>query len=233
MPDHDSIYQFEAERYERLVSREDVEGNLLKTIRKIVPDASAMNAADIGAGTGRVTALLAPLVRSVTAIDSSAAMLERASLKLSAGGYANWQTKAGSHDCLPLETDAIDLLTAGWTICYCTSSTIEDWREQLDRIMTEIRRVLKPGGTAIIFENFGTGSSVPNPPDFLTGYFAALEMDYDFHHEAIRTDYRFESFEEALALTGFFFGDWLADIVSSSGSRDLPEWTGVWWRRFD
>ncbi|WP_308634493.1 class I SAM-dependent methyltransferase [Paenibacillus silvisoli] len=233
MPDHDVIYQTETEMYDLLVSREDVDGNLEAAIRKIVPDASAMDAADIGAGTGRVTALLAPLVRRVAAIDRSAAMLEQASSKLSGFGFTNWRTEVGSHDRLPLEAGSVDLLTAGWTICYCANTNEPDWREQLERIVGEIRRVLKPGGTVIIFENFGTGFDEPNPPDYLTSYYAALENDYGFNHEAIRTDFRCESLEEAVSLAEFFFGDWLVDIIKANGTSSVPAWTGVWWKRFD
>ncbi|RAP21073.1 hypothetical protein C2W64_03656 [Brevibacillus laterosporus] len=33
--------------------------------------------------------------------------------------------------------------------------------------MSEIKRVLRPGGTAIIFETMGTGYETPHPPAFL------------------------------------------------------------------
>ncbi|AZN42082.1 class I SAM-dependent methyltransferase [Paenibacillus albus] len=232
MPNHDQIYRSEAERYDRLVSREDVNNNLMETIRKVCPDLSDLHAADLGAGTGRLTMMLAPRVRSIVAMDSSEAMLEVAAGKLRGLGAENWLTKVGYHDSMPLPNQSIDLLTAGWTICYSTSSNNADWQEQLARIMDEIRRVLRPGGTVIIFENFGTGTEQPSPPDFLTSYYSALEQQYGFLHAAIRTDYQFESVEEAIALTSFFFGDEISSAVAASGNTTVPEWTGVWWKRF-
>ncbi|REE88638.1 methyltransferase family protein [Paenibacillus taihuensis] len=232
MPNHDQIYQNEAERYELLISREDVSNNLLGTIRKICPDLSDHHAADLGAGTGRLTTMLAPLVRSIVAIDAAEPMLGVATTKLRGMGVENFLAKVGYHDSMPLSDHSIELLTAGWTICYSTSSNNADWRDQLERIIIEIRRVLRPGGTVIIFENFGTGTELQNPPDFLTSYYAALEQDYGFEHVAIRTDYKFESVDEAVALTSFFFGEEISNAVAASGNPTVPEWTGVWWRRY-
>ncbi|SFS61321.1 class I SAM-dependent methyltransferase [Paenibacillus sp. BC26] len=233
MPDHDHIYQSEAERYDQLISFEDVHRNLLQTIHRIVPHLSEAAVLDIGAGTGRLTTMLAPIVASVTATDASGAMLEVASSKLSALGLTNWQTAVAQHDQLPLQDDSVDLVTAGWTICYAASSNVEGWSGNLSVILDEIRRVLKPGGTCIIFENFGTGSSVPNPPDFLTAYYAALVNEYGFEHEAIRTDFRFNSVADAVSITNFFFGEWLSEQVQANNSPTVEEWTGVWWKRFD
>ncbi|SEM76284.1 class I SAM-dependent methyltransferase [Paenibacillus sp. OV219] len=231
MPNHDRIYQSEAERYDRLISREDVSNNLLKTMRKVSPELSDLHVADLGAGTGRLTTMLAPLVRSIVAIDSSESMLEVATAKLRGMGAENWLTKVGYHDEMPLADNSIDLLTAGWTICYSTSSNNSDWREQLERIMDEISRVLRPEGTVIIFENFGTGTEQPSPPDFLTSYYNALEQDFGFEHVAIRTDYQFESTEEAVELIRFFFGEAFSSGIEASGRTSFPEWTGVWWKR--
>ncbi|HEX2989536.1 MAG TPA: hypothetical protein VHO49_02600, partial [Anaerolineales bacterium] len=51
-----------------------------------------------------------------------------------------------------------------------------------------------------------------------------------FDSKWIRTDYRFESLDEAIELAGFFFGEELAEQVRANGSVILPECTGVWWR---
>ena len=47
---------------------------------------------ELGAGTGRLTCLLAPLVQSIQAFDISPHMLEVASTKLEASGLHNWKT---------------------------------------------------------------------------------------------------------------------------------------------
>ncbi|NBD26428.1 class I SAM-dependent methyltransferase [Paenibacillus glycinis] len=233
MMDHDRIYRSEAERYDRMIAREDREGNLMRMIRAVAPDLDRLNAADIGTGTGRLARMLAPRVRSILATDASQAMLDIAAMHLRAeAGTDNWKTVPGTNDKLPIADKSIDLLTAGWTICYSASSNIPDWEGNLARIVDELSRVLKLGGTAILFENYGTGASEPNPPDFLRAYFCKLEQDYGFDHACIRTDYEFESPEEAAELTDFFFGSDISREVVRTQSRIVPECTGVWWKRF-
>ena len=61
MPDHPEIYRSQAEGYEALVSREDHLGNLLPAIQKIA-SLSGKKVVEFGAGTGRLTCQMAPLV---------------------------------------------------------------------------------------------------------------------------------------------------------------------------
>ncbi|XEC96258.1 class I SAM-dependent methyltransferase [Paenibacillus tarimensis] len=232
MPDHDHIYSSEAERYELLISREDYERNIMKAMARILPDLEELDAVDIGAGTGRLACLLAPHVKSVVAADTSQAMLDVAAAKLKRMGAANWETRVADHRALPVADHSVDLVTAGWTICYLANTNVENWRTRLDTVIAEVRRILRLPGTAIIFENFGTGFEQPNPPDFLKSYYQTLESDYGFTHEYIRTDYRFDSIDEAERLTRFFFGDWLAERVIAGQQRIVPECTGIWWKKF-
>lgn len=232
MIEHEIIYQSEAEAYDRLVGNEDREGNVLLAIQRIVPDLTPLDAADIGAGTGKIARRLAPLVKSIVLTDASEAMLHVAAKHLEAEGTTNWRTAHGMNDRLPLPDDAVDLLTAGWTICYSASTNVANWADNLRGIQREIARVVKPGGTAIIFENFGTGPSEPSPPDFLTAYYAELEQRYGYAHAFIRTDFRFESTEEAAAMTDFFFGSELSQEVRRTQTMVVPGFTGVWWKRF-
>ncbi|WP_219837736.1 class I SAM-dependent methyltransferase [Paenibacillus sp. R14(2021)] len=232
MMQHDMIYQSEAERYELLVSKEDVDRNLLRAIQSIMPALSGIRAADIGAGTGKLTKLLAPHVQSILATDASTAMLEVAARNLKAARLTNWQIEQASHDSLPLANHSIDLLTAGWTICYSASTNVPNWQSNLQVILQEIARVVRPGGTAIIFENFGTGTTEANPPAFLTSYYSELEQTYGFEHTYIRTDFEFDTVDDAIALTDFFFGTWLSEQVTNSQSPRVPGSTGIWWKRY-
>ena len=76
--DHfDRIYREHADEYHELVMREDHEGRLLPAILSAV-DLRGRDVVELGAGTGRVTALVAPLAARVRAFDRSTAMLERA-----------------------------------------------------------------------------------------------------------------------------------------------------------
>lgn len=228
MPNHDEVYRKEAENYERLILREDYEGNLLKALRDVRPF-EGVDLVDTGAGTGRLSCLLAPYVRSVTALDTSEAMLKVAAGKLRRSGYAHWRTETGDHRDLPLPDASADVVVSGWSVCYVASANHADWRENLERTITEMKRILRPGGTIILIETLGTGEESPRPPGFLQPYYRELEATYGFRTTWIRTDYRFADAEEAVQLTAFFFGDELAERVRKEKLSILPECTGIWW----
>lgn len=228
MPDHAAVYDHQADEYECLIQREDHEHNILRQILKLTP-LEGKDAADIGAGTGRLVCMLAPYVRSIHAFDLAPAMLAVTSAKLEAAGFTHWQTKVAEHRELPVPDASYDILFAGWTICYLASSNVDHWQANLNETMQEIRRVVRPGGTAVILETLGTGCTEPQPPEFLHGYFRLLEQKYGFTRAEIRTDYKFESVQEAERLTRFFFGDELAERVLQQAEPILPECTGIWW----
>jgi SAM-dependent methyltransferase len=77
MPDRLAIYRNDPRTYDLLISREDHEGNLLKTLQGIC-DFKEKDIADIGVGTGRLSLLLAPFVRSSVLTDDAGPMLDLA-----------------------------------------------------------------------------------------------------------------------------------------------------------
>jgi ubiquinone/menaquinone biosynthesis C-methylase UbiE len=229
MTDYASIYEGEAGRYERLVAREDHEGNILPAIAAIQP-LEGIDVVELGAGTGRLTRLLAPRARSVRAFDASAAMLDVArDLLTRDGSSSNWQLDVAEHRALPAADASADLVIGGWTICYAAIWSKGDWKADLDAVLAEMLRVLRPGGSIVILETLGTGFETPHPPAELEAYFARLS-ELGFKQKWIRTDDRFASPEEAAELTRFFFGDALATKLAESGAATLPECTGVWWK---
>jgi ubiquinone/menaquinone biosynthesis C-methylase UbiE len=225
VPDHDRIYEEEAAQYHELIARQS---NLKAVIEEIAP-IGGRDIVDMGAGTGRLSAVLAPEAKSLVALDAAEAMLQIAAARLHQAGLANWTMQVADHRKLPLADDSADLVVSGWSICYLTGSNVPNWEENLKRIVTEIKRVLRPGGAAIIFETLGTGHETPSPPDFLRPYYAKLTDEYGFSHRWIRLDYPFENTEEAERLIRFFFGDELADKAASLGLTHLPECAGIWW----
>lgn len=230
MPNHTEVYDKKADQYELLISREDYLGNIPKALDEIVAFDN-VELVDLGAGTGRLTCMLAPRVKTVKAFDESEAMLKVTASKLEKAGLNNWKTGVADHRSLPIEDESVDVIIAGWSICYLGIPNIQDWQDNIRQVMSEINRVLRPGGMTIILETQGTGNEVPTPPDFLRGYFALLENEFRFSHRWIRTDYKFDGVDEAVELTRFFFGDELADSISKQRSPILPECTGIWWLR--
>lgn len=226
MPNHEEIYAKQAEMYEKMISRQP---SLAEVIREIRPYRN-LDVADLGAGSGRLSCVIGAETKSLICTDSSQAMLDVLAEKMSVLQLTRWSTVEADHRDLPLETASVDLVVSGWSICYLASSNDPNWRENIDRVMSEIRRVLKPGGTVIIFETMGTGTELPDPPAFLTEYYRVLEEDYGFDHRWIRMDYAFSSLEEAEELTGFFFGDELATKVKTNQWTTVPECAGIWWK---
>lgn len=232
MADFHAIYRDRADDYDLLVSREDHQGNLLRTIEARVPLAGR-DVVEFGAGTGRMTRLLAPRVRSIRAFDASEAMIAVARRRMDPAAPRNWSFDVGRNEALPCGDASADVVVAGWTFGHLTGWHPKDWREHVARVFAEMRRVARPGGAAIIVETLGTGGTEPKPPTPALGeYYAVLENEHRFERHAIRTDYRFESVEEAERLVRFFFGDELADRVVRERLVVLPECTGVWIARY-
>ncbi len=233
MADHfHNIYANKADQYDAMVSREDYQGNLLPALEKIRPLAG-LDVVEMGAGTGRLTRLLVPHVRSIRAYDASAHMLDAARPTLEATGFENWTIAVGENHALPADDSSANLAIAGWSFGHCCGWYPDSWREEIGKALSEMQRVLKPGGTAIILETMGTGSTEPVPPtDALAAYYHWLENEHGFSATTLRTDYQFESVEEAVELTRFFFGDGLADRVQRENLTILPECTGIWWKTF-
>lgn len=225
VPDHKAIYNQEADNYERLVSQEDYQGNILKAIQEVV-HLKDLDVLEMGAGTGRLTCLLAPLVKSITAYDSATAMIEVARERLSSMGLRNWKIGVADHRNLPAADACADLAISGWSICYLVDWNQQDWKTELSKGLAEMARVVRSDGTMIIIETQGTGFETPHPPEHLLEYFKYLEED-GWNKTWFRTDYKFKDKTEARELTAFFFGQELADRFDS---EYLPECTGLWWK---
>ncbi|MFC4598275.1 class I SAM-dependent methyltransferase [Cohnella hongkongensis] len=225
MPNHDAIYREEAEQYHEMIARQP---NLLPVIEEIVP-VRGLDIVDMGAGTGRLSAVLAPLAKSLISLDASEAMLRVTEHRLRATGLANWSVRVADHRELPVPDGSADLVVSGWSVCYLTAADVPGWERNLERIIAEIKRALRPGGAVVLFETMGTGCESPAPPALLQPYYRKLTSDYGFSYRWIRTDYEFDDAAQAERLARFFFGDELGDRVAADRLARLPECAGVWW----
>lgn len=233
MSDHfKNIYIHEADRYDLLVSREDHQQNILPALESI-RSLAGCDVVEMGAGTGRLTRLLVPHVKSIRAYDASAHMLSKAKATLEAIGRTNWALAVGENHDLPAADAIADIAIAGWSFGHCCGWFPERWCEEISQALREMNRVLRPGGTAIILETLGTGLETPLPPnDALAAYYDWLESEQGFSATSIRTDYRFASAQEADELTRFFFDNEFANCFLDDKREILPECTGIWWKAF-
>lgn len=224
------IYNRRAEDYDALVSFEDYRGNILAALQNL--DAfSGATVAEFGAGTGRLTRLLSLITGQVHAFDSAPHMLAVGIDRMQQTGMTNWTLSAADNRALPLPAACVDVAVEGWSFGHAVGWYPERWQIEVESMLNEMQRVLRPGGMAVLFETLGTGQRRPTPPTpGLAELYAWLENAQGFHHRWLRTDYQFESVEQAEHLTRFFFGDALADSVIQQQQIIVPECTGLWWR---
>jgi len=227
MPDHETIYDQHPGEYEELVSREDYQGNLLPAIEKII-DLDGIDVVESGAGTGRLTRLYAPKVKSVLACDIAPAMLNHGKELNRLSGLDNIEYKVADHRDLPGKDKSADLVISGWSVSYFASWNVDRWQEQTKKTIDEMMRILRPGGTVLIIETLGTGSETPKAPtESLEKYYAFIE-GLGFKRSWIRTDYSFDSLEESEKIAGYFFGKEMKELIRKNKWQVLPECTGFW-----
>lgn len=223
------IYQTDGDRYEALIAREDYQGNMMRALDEIVsPD--GLDIFDLGAGTGRLAVMLAPRAKSIRAFDVSEEMLRVCRDKFEASGLSNWQVDVADHRQLPVTNYSADLVVSGWSVSYLAVWNNEHQTSELDVWLIEMQRVLRKGGWVVLFESLGTGNESPLRLEHVESTYQWLDKN-GFQNKWIRTDYKFNSVDEAEELSRFFFGDELGDKVRQNKWVILPECTGVWWRK--
>lgn len=257
--DYLDIYAQHADTYDELVTAEDADGHLLpalvsaisrsledddapsvglddpeqggimKTAGALQRPLAGVRIVEIGAGTGRITRLLARAGARVHATEPAAAMLAVAKQRI--GNHPRVTLEQASAETLPMLDGWADAAIAGWVFGHFRSWMPASWQLDINRALVEVARVVRPGGTVVIIETLGTGSSTPAPPNQdLAEYYSWLE-ETGFTRTWIRTDYAFPDVDTAVRLTSFFFGDEFGDRVRASGGLRVPECTGVWIKR--
>lgn len=96
---------------------------------------------DLGCGSGMISAALAPCVSRVIAVDESGPMLKVAEQRLAP--FGNVEFRPGTIESLPIEDETLDA-----AILFLVAHFITDPM----RVMTEIRRVLKPDGRLLVVD---------------------------------------------------------------------------------
>lgn len=228
--DYKLIYAERVTEYERLVTAEDCEGNLVHALLERMP-LSGKHLLEVGVGTGRVTRILAAQGAHIVGFDNAPAMLEVARRHVERGRL---DARLGLADAarLPVPPAWADGAVAGWVFGHFRSWMPEGWRASVGQAIAEMQRACKPGAPIVIIETLGTGSVEPAPPSpELAEYYEWLEKDQGFSRAAIRTDYAFPTVEVAAEVTGAFFGDDFAERVRRAGWTRIPECTGLWCRQ--
>lgn len=115
------------------------QGFTLSAMLSLLP--RQMVVADLGCGTGSVVAALAPHVKRVIGVDSSAPMLKAAEKRTS--GLENVELKQGDLGSLPMEDQEVDAALMLLALTYVPEP---------QSALRQMHRVLRPGGRAVIVD---------------------------------------------------------------------------------
>lgn len=99
--------------------------------------------ADLGCGTGQISATLAPFVRRIIAVESSGAMLKAARRRLE--GLDNVELRRGELEALPIDDASIDA-AAIYLVLHHVPDPVA--------VLRETARALRPGGRLLLVDMF-------------------------------------------------------------------------------
>ena len=224
------IFNRHAEEYHELVAAEDWQGNLPRALAEIT-SFEGKTVIELGAGTGRVTAIVAPWAGKVLAFDISRHMLDKAASNIKSRGLTNVAVAVANNKSIPLADASADVVIEGWSFGYTVSQGQSYWRNEADALISESTRLLRRGGTLVIIETLGTGFRMPAAPgSVLPVFYGYLERQLGFAARWVRTDYCFPSLTEARRLVELFFGQMVDYDLGAGRQVIVPECTGIWWR---
>ncbi len=109
----------------------------LRILPALLPPTAVVG--DLGCGSGRIAAALAPFVSAVVAVDASTEMLSVARERLA--GFPNVHLHEGSLEALPIETGTLDLALVVHVLHHVPEPALA---------LAEAARVLKPGGRLVV-----------------------------------------------------------------------------------
>mmetsp|Transcript_29883 Transcript_29883/g.81640 ORF Transcript_29883/g.81640 Transcript_29883/m.81640 type:complete len:222 (-) Transcript_29883:299-964(-) len=204
---HQAVYSSAAdcERYDQqLCRRQDFQANLLGRLHVELGLTRETRVLDLGAGSGKLSRLLAPHVGPIVALDRSRVMCRVGQDSLERDGHPAVGFVAADQRSIPLRDGCVDLVVAGWSVSaikaeleeWDRSTGLADesvWREEVDRCILEMERVLADGGHIYIFESQGTASAEPRRRG---SHLYEHLRTRGFEESCIRTDYRFDRKDE-------------------------------------
>ena len=109
---------------------------------------------DVACGPGLVACRFAPLVKRVTGLDLTPAMIRQAEQAQVSHGYSNMAWQIGDVDSLPFGDASFDIVLTRYSFHHF---------QQPAKVMAEMMRVCRPGGTVLV-------ADVAQPSQRVEGY---------------------------------------------------------------
>lgn len=160
-------------------------GGDLDQIESLLRGTQSARVLDLGCGGGHVSYRAAPHVAEVVACDVTAAMLEAVAAAAAERGLANISVREAAAEALPFADASFDVVLCRFTAHH--------W-QNLEAGLRQARRVLKPGGRAVLIDTVAPANPV------LDTHLQAVEVLRDASH--VR-NYSLAEFIGALARSGF------------------------------
>ena len=137
--DSQSFFAGAAAEWDKLRSEMYGQSFSLSALLSLIPGRYVV--ADLGCGTGQISKQLAPHVQQIIAVDNSAAMLKAARKRF--GETPNLDLRRGDLTAIPIDSGACDAALLILVLAYL---------EDPSAVLTELARILKPGGQASIVD---------------------------------------------------------------------------------
>lgn len=199
-------YGSHAALYERFALAQDAPGAVAAFL---APRVRGRRVADVGCGTGRLAARLAPLARSYTGVDEMAGVLALARGHAGPQGASFVRARARR---LPLRAACVDVVLSTWVWSTMGSNA------ERSRTLREARRVLDPGGEVLLCENERAGDfdRILNGSAPRRESYAPWLLEQGFSLEAhLETAFEFEDLASAREVFGRIWGAEVAARVTS------------------
>jgi ubiquinone/menaquinone biosynthesis C-methylase UbiE len=214
MSGHDEsvLQQFSPQARAYLESAVHAAGPDLEHARRLLEgsDSPRGRAVDIGCGAGHLSFALCTQVAHVIALDASAEMLEVVRKQASVRNLSQVETRQASAGALPFDDAAFDIVG--------TRYSAHHWLD-IEKAIGEMRRVLRPGGHALLIDTLGDASPLVDT------HLQAIELLRDRSHvrnatqtqwRAMLAAHRFSVLEFASWPTRLEFDSWIRRMRTSA-----------------
>lgn len=159
--------QFGARANAYLNSAVHAQGEEFAELRERLAASRSARVLDLGCGAGHVSFQVAPLVAEVQAYDLSEQMLDVVARTAAERGLDNIRTRHGVAERLPFADGEFDVVLSRYSAHH--------WRD-VGQALREVRRVLRPGGTACFIDVAAPGQAL------LDTYLQTVEVLRDTSH---------------------------------------------------
>ncbi len=216
------IYKQQNDLYDQLINHEDHEKNLQKFLAENF-DFANKTVCELGVGTGRVTRMYADKIRKASLFDISEHMISRAVENISA--YSDKaEFKILDNKNTEQIHDNYDFLIEGWSFGHLISDE-ENSGFWIAKLISDCKKIAK---TNIWIETMGTFVEYAKPPtEKLNRFYSELKKN-GFSETIIRTDYEFDSVDQAKHILGSFFGKGMEEKIEKENKTIIKEYTGIW-----